>query len=83
MDDYNKAEIAGPECHRTMSIALVETTLVFAGLIGMVLLLRFLFRDERNRCRADDLGTERPCPRCARLNPTHARFCAHCGMRLT
>lgn len=28
------------------------------------------------------LGTETPCPRCRHLNPTHARYCAHCDREL-
>lgn len=65
-----------------MLVSFLEMMFVFGGLAAAVLLLRAIFRSDRPCCLSDDLGTEVPCPRCHHVNPTHARYCAHCGRRL-
>lgn len=65
-----------------MPMPLLELLLVVAGLMAVVMLLRAVFGVGEPAQPTDDLGTERVCPRCHEVNPTHARFCAHCGIRL-
>jgi hypothetical protein len=66
----------------SMHMPLLQLLLIVAGLMVLVALLRAVFGLGERAAPGDDLGTERVCPRCHELNPTHARFCAHCGIRL-
>lgn len=65
-----------------MLMPLLELLLVVAGLMAVIMVLRAVFGVSEPAQPTDDLGTERVCPRCHEVNPTHARFCAHCGIRL-
>ncbi len=44
--------------------------LCFVPLVAVVVLVATLRKSKRR------------CPRCAEINPRHARFCAHCGTSL-
>lgn len=56
--------------------------LVLLGLLGAAAVIAWVVYRQPDRTETPDLGTETPCPRCRRVNQTHARYCAHCGLRL-
>jgi hypothetical protein len=60
----------------------VTLFLIFAAFIGVVVIIRALGPSPRQR---EDvaLGTQTACKHCNHLNPTHARFCGHCGKPLS
>jgi len=60
-------------------IATLVMILAIVG--GVALLIRALGPSGRGR-KDVKLGTQTPCPHCKLLNPTHAKFCGHCGRAL-
>ena len=58
-------------------------TLVLIGTVvfGLILLIRAFGTPGADQADLD-LGTQTACPGCRRLNPTHAKYCAHCGQTL-
>jgi hypothetical protein len=60
-------------------IILVALMAAAAACIGGVLILRA--RGVQHDTDVQ-LGTQSVCPHCKLLNPTHARFCGHCGKAL-
>jgi hypothetical protein len=55
---------------------------VLLGLLGAAAVIAWAFYRQPDDTETPDLGTETICPRCQRVNQTHARYCAHCGLRL-
>lgn len=61
----------------TFLVTIVLMAVVIGGLAVIWRVLRSGGSDDVQ------LGTETPCPHCKLLNPTHAKFCGHCGKRTT
>lgn len=61
---------------------IVTLMLIVAVVFGVLVLIRAL---GSSGAAPDDVawGTQSTCPHCRRDNPTHARFCAHCGKPLS
>jgi hypothetical protein len=60
---------------------IMTLVLVIALVIGIAVLARAL-RGSGRRREDLSLGTQTACPHCQLLNPTHAKFCGHCGKAL-
>ncbi len=64
---------------------IVVLVLILSVFVGIVLIVKALGGSGGRRPSNQDdivLGTKMPCRHCGHVNPTHAKFCAHCGKPL-
>jgi hypothetical protein len=67
---------------RRTTVRIIELLMLGFFGVGIIMLIRVVLGETRAPSSGDRHGTERSCPRCHNLNPTHANYCARCGLRL-